>query len=82
MSNKFRRNTVRLMLIVCILLFLGCSSAGPFVTGISSDGRGNLIIEKNTVEYNSFTGTVSLGDNPSTTVIQVIPQEILDEMNE
>lgn len=46
----------------------GCSTAGPFVTSISSDGRGNLIVEKSHIRYNSFTGTVSNIDPMTTTV--------------
>lgn len=66
---------------VCFLLILGgCSSAGPYVTNISSDGQGNLIIEKNTAIFNSFTGTVSSGDNPTTTKVQVVPQDMLEKL--
>lgn len=54
------------------LVLGGCTSAGPYITNISSDGRGNLIIEKNTVHFNSFTGTVSSGANPTTQTVQVI----------
>ena len=53
----------------------GCTSAGPFVTNISSDGKGNLIVEKNTVRMNAFMGTVSSGDSPTTQTIQVVSQE-------
>jgi type IV secretion system protein VirB7 len=56
------------------LLALGvsaCSTAGPFVTSISSDGAGGLTIEKNTIEFNYFTNTVSSGDNPTTTTIHL-----------
>ncbi|MFH0809617.1 MAG: hypothetical protein V2A77_03985 [Pseudomonadota bacterium] len=57
------------------LMFGGCTTAGPFVTNISSDGRGNLVIEKNTVHMNGFMGTVSSGDHPTTQTIQVVPEE-------
>ena len=62
-----------------VLLFsfvlMGCTTAGPFVTNISSDGRGNLIIEKTKVQMNSFMGTVS-NENSSTSTIRVIPEEL------
>ena len=51
----------------------GCTTAGPFVTGISSDGKGGLIVEKNIVHLNSFTGVITLGDTPTTQTIQVAP---------
>jgi hypothetical protein len=57
------------------LLLGGCTSAGPFVTSISSDGRGNLIVEKNTVHLNAFTGIMSSGDHPTTQTIRVVPEE-------
>ena len=57
------------------LLLGGCTSAGPFVTNVSSDGKGNLIVEKNTVHMNAFMGTVSSGDNPTTQTIRVVPEE-------
>ena len=63
-----------------LLILGGCSSAGPYVTNISSDGQGNLIIEKNTAIFNSFTGTVSSGDNPTTTKVQIIPQNALEKL--
>ena len=63
-------------LAVCSVL-TGCSTAGPFVTNISSDGRGGLIIEKNIVHLNGFTGYISTGDNPTTSTIQFIPASAL-----
>ena len=59
-----------------ILALAGCTSAGPFVTSISSDGNGNLVIEKNTVHMNAFMGTVSLGDHPTTQTIRVTPEPV------
>ena len=52
---------------------VGCTTAGPFITNISSDGKGNLIVEKNTVHMNAFMGTVSSGSTPTTSVIRVLP---------
>jgi type IV secretion system protein VirB7 len=40
----------------------GCSTAGPYVTNISSDGDNGVNVEKCAVKFNSFTGTVSTGD--------------------
>ncbi len=62
-------------LLVIGLMVGGCTSAGPFVTNISSDGKGNLIVEKNTVHMNAFMGTVSSGDHPMTQTIQVVPED-------
>jgi hypothetical protein len=53
----------------------GCSTAGPFVTSISSDGKGDLVVEKNTIHINGFTGMVSMGENPTTQVVKVLPEQ-------
>ncbi|TXL12589.1 hypothetical protein BMR05_14870 [Methylococcaceae bacterium HT4] len=45
-----------------VLSVSGCSTAGPYVTNISSDGNNGLNIEKCGVEMNGFTGTVSTSD--------------------
>jgi len=37
--------------LLLIPLLAGCSTAGPFVTNVSSDGQGNLIIEKSMVSF-------------------------------
>ncbi len=52
-------------------ILTGCSTAGPFVTSISSDGRGGLIIEKNTVHFNWITQVISTGDHPTSCNIKV-----------
>ena len=50
-------------LIAALLLALtGCTTAGPYVTNISSDGANGLNIEKCSVHMNAFMGTVSTGD--------------------
>ena len=55
-----------------LLVLWGCSSiAGPYVTNISSDGRCNIVIEKDTVYLNGFTGIVSSGGTPSSITIRV-----------
>ena len=45
-----------------LAVLAGCTSAGPYVTNISSDGRNGLNIEKCSVEMNSFTNTVSTSE--------------------
>lgn len=55
--------------VISMLFFIsGCSSAGPFVSSISSDGKGNIIIEKQKVEYNMLLGTVSTEDLSTQTI--------------
>lgn len=66
--KKTRRLIVALTLLGC-----SCSTAGPFVTGISSDGQGNLIIEKSIVKFNAFLGTVSNEGSTTTTIKLVDP---------
>ena len=66
-------------LILLALFFTGCTTAGPYITNISSDGRGGLIIEKGRVQYNAFTGTVGNKD-VSTTKIQVISESIIEKI--
>ncbi|KKN35463.1 hypothetical protein LCGC14_0783150 [marine sediment metagenome] len=62
-----------IVLVVIGMLISGCTSAGPFVTDISSDGNGRLIITKNTVVYNSFLGVVTDGNKPIVYRIKVGP---------
>lgn len=45
-----------------LTVLAGCTSAGPYVTNISSDGRNGLNIEKCSVEMNAFTNTVSTSE--------------------
>jgi len=47
---------------VLIGLLAGCTTAGPFVTNISSDGNYGLNVEKCSVHMNAFMGTVSTGE--------------------
>ena len=58
---------------IAIGALTGCSTAGPFVTSVSSDGKGDLVVEKNTIHINGFTGMVSMGENPTTQVVKVLP---------
>jgi len=64
-----------LFFLISILLLSGCATtAGPFVTNISSDGKGNLIIEKSNVEYNPWMGVVT-NKNSTSATIKVIPEK-------
>ena len=57
-----------LILTTSVMLMTGCTSAGPYVTNISSDGQGGLIIEKCGTDMNAFMGTVSTGGCTSHTI--------------
>ncbi|MEA1605757.1 hypothetical protein [Pseudomonas spirodelae] len=48
--------------LTAIVILAGCTTAGPYVTNISSDGRNGLNIEKCAVKMNAFMGTVSTTD--------------------
>ena len=45
-----------------VLALTGCTTAGPYVTNISSNGANGLNIEKCSVHMNAFMGTVSTGE--------------------
>lgn len=49
----------RVFVVVSALVLSACTTAGPFVTNISSDGANGLNIEKCSVQLNTFTGTVT-----------------------
>ena len=54
---------MRYMFAFLLVATLGaCSTAGPYVTNISSDGDYGLTVEKCKVHMNAFMGTVSTGD--------------------
>ena len=50
---------IKLLLLTAVIALAGCTTAGPYVTNISSDGNNGLNIEKCGVKLNSFMGTVS-----------------------
>lgn len=50
---------INLPLLALFLVLGGCSTAGPYITNVSSDGRNGLNIEKCAVQMNAFMGTVS-----------------------
>lgn len=64
----------RLIILILCLFIGGCSTAGPFVTSISSDGKGNLIIEKQKVLYNWLFGVIST-EELTTSNIRIITEE-------
>ncbi|TXK93461.1 hypothetical protein BMR02_12425 [Methylococcaceae bacterium HT1] len=45
-----------------ISLIVGCTTAGPYITNISSDGANGLNIEKCKVEFNMLLGVINTGD--------------------
>lgn len=65
---------LKAMLLLSVVLLAGCSIAGPFVTNISSDGKGNLIVEKGYAVNNPWSGTVGLR-KAGTSTVKVIPQK-------
>ncbi|MBF4207478.1 hypothetical protein D3C77_527500 [compost metagenome] len=50
---------LRIAALGLVAALTGCTTAGPYVTNISSDGRNGLNIEKCAVKLNAFMGTVS-----------------------
>lgn len=61
-----------ILLILCLVGLAGCfeTRAGPFVTDVTFDGEGNLVVTKNMVVHDSFTATISNGENPEIVVIK------------
>lgn len=51
-----------------LVTLAGCSTAGPFVSNISSDGRGGLNIEKQKVQYNMFLGVVGTTETTNSNI--------------
>jgi type IV secretion system protein VirB7 len=49
-------------LVLSALALAACTTAGPYVTNISSDGNYGLTVEKCSVHMNAFMGTVSTGE--------------------
>ena len=62
-----------LSIAIVVLAVSGCAShAGPFVTNISSDGRGGLVVEKCMAKFDPWMSTVN-NDNCTSTNIQLRP---------
>jgi hypothetical protein len=59
----------KVLIVVAVCAALGgCTTAGPFVTNISSNGSDGLNIEKCSVQMNGFTGAISNKDCISTVI--------------
>jgi hypothetical protein len=66
-----RKVTALLVATLSAVIISGCSSrAGPFVTGISSDGRGGLIVEKCMAKFDPWMSTMN-NDNCTSTAMRV-----------
>lgn len=52
-------NLKPLALLAATLALGACTTAGPYVTQISSDGSNGLNIEKCMVKLNAWTGTIT-----------------------
>lgn len=50
---------IRLAVLATVIILGGCTTAGPYVTQISSDGNNGLNIEKCMVKLNPWTGTIT-----------------------
>jgi hypothetical protein len=72
--KKSRQIAGAAIMTVAVATLAGCSTAGPFVTSISSDGKGDIVVQKSYVHLNGFTGVISTGENPTTEVISVVPE--------
>ena len=71
LSESLRSGGFGTLVFAAICLGLnGCGTVtgGPFVTNLSSDGLGNLSIEKCTIQVNEWSGGVNNGDCHTTTL--------------
>jgi hypothetical protein len=60
---------MRTIAAITFCLFLsGCSTAGPYVTNISSDGGGGLTVEKCMAHMNAFLGVISNSECTTTNI--------------
>lgn len=58
-SRVFMKKVIISLVFLSSTILAGCSSqAGPFVTNISSDGRGGLVVEKCMVRLDRMINTV------------------------
>lgn len=53
---------------LALLALPGCTSAGPFITNVYPDGKGNLVVQRAEVEFNGFFGIVSTKNQTQTTI--------------
>lgn len=63
--KKFTRGFI---LVAAIAATSACTTAGPYVTSISSDGINTLNIDKCMVKLNPWTGTITNDSCTSSTV--------------
>lgn len=54
---------MRYFILCFLLIFSGCTSAGYFITDISSDGKGGLIIQKSKIVYNPASAMLTSEDS-------------------
>ena len=66
------RTVAGVALALHVLVLSGCTTAGPFVTNISSDGQGGIVVEKAMVEHNQLTGMISTKET-TTMYLKLIP---------
>jgi hypothetical protein len=62
-----------IIMFYAVVLLASCTTAGPYVTNISSDGANGLNIEKCKVELNMFLGVVNTGDCYSSSLKLTMP---------
>ena len=55
-------NCINISKMFFVLCVAGCTTAGPYVTNISSDGAGGFNVEKCSVKYNILLHAVSTSD--------------------
>jgi type IV secretion system protein VirB7 len=59
----------KIVFVALAVVLAGCASkAGPFVTNISSDGRGGLVVEKCMVRLDRTISTVESSDCTNTNI--------------
>ncbi|MBK8973834.1 MAG: hypothetical protein IPM37_21665 [Hahellaceae bacterium] len=59
----------KIIILAFVLFTSGCASkAGPFVTGISSDGNGAIIVEKCMARFDPWMAVVNNDDCTTSTI--------------
>jgi hypothetical protein len=69
-AEMFRRFLI--LMILCFVGLAGCTPrviAGPFVTSISYDDEGNLLVTTNTIVFDEFSGYMN-SEYPKSIVIK------------
>ena len=70
----------RYLIVGAALTLAGCTSSGPFVTSISSDGQGGLNVISCMSTYDAATGTQGNGQC-SNSHVQVVPPRPITPLN-